>query len=472
MTGGIQRLGQLPRILSVQAPDLEQQIFRIRYVERNIGLLVKAAIIVVLFYYLFASNWYSEVSLEEGELVDAPPQIVLNLIRQFFLIYLVVNVGVAWLLLGMKHLPADWIQWTVFTIGVVDCLFLSALTVITGGYDSILFWVFLGLVVRNSVSNPIAMRQILLNLFVSLCYLMAGVIDVVTRSWEIPLYDERTLHAIESGAEEAATEPFLLRLCLLLLMTVYCYGVQVLMDKQRAVEAETKEFILRQEQLQATGRLAAEIAHQLKNPLGIINNAAFTLQRAVKEGKKCTQQISIIREEVERSDRILTELMGYARLTEGQVERLNVAEELDRAIDQVFPRGAKYDVAIQRDYGAALPPLLMERSHLSEIFMNILQNAREATGGKGMIQLKTHYGENFSVVVSISDDGPGIPPEIMEKIFEPYFTSKEKGTGLGLAIVKHNAEIYGGRVNVDSELGHGTRFTIMLPAKTLMRIRR
>src|SRR6185436_10591248 len=146
-------------------------------------------------------------------------------------------------------------------------------------------------------------------------------------------------------------------------------------------EAEAREFALRQEQLQATGRLAAEIAHQLKNPLGIINNAAFTLQRTVKEGKTITQQIKIIREEIDRSDRILTELMGYARLSEGQVEKLDITEELDRAIDQVFPAGINYGVTVRRDYGAALPPLLAQRGHLSEVFVNLLQNSRDAMNG-------------------------------------------------------------------------------------------
>src|SRR6185436_14009686 len=160
-------------------------------------------------------------------------------------------------------------------------------------------------------------------------------------------------------------------------------------------EAEAREFALRQEQLQATGRLAAEIAHQLKNPLGIINNAAFTLQRTVKEGKTITQQIQIIREEVDRSDRILTELMGYARLSEGKVEKLEITQELDRAIDQVFPKAAPYEITVQRDYGPALPPLLAQRGHLSEVFVNILQNAREAMNGKGVIKISAQYGGHF-----------------------------------------------------------------------------
>jgi signal transduction histidine kinase len=255
-------------------------------------------------------------------------------------------------------------------------------------------------------------------------------------------------------------------------VTALCYGVQVLMEKQRRADEEAREHSLRQEQLQATGRLAAEIAHQLKNPLGIINNAAFTLQRTVKEGKTITQQIKIIREEVDRSDRIITELMGYARLSEGQVEKLDIREELDRAIEQVFPSGAIYDVKIHRDYGAALPALLAQRGHLSEVFVNLLQNAREAMDGKGEIRVSAKYGEDYSIVVTIADNGPGIPAEKLDKIFEPYFTTKEKGTGLGLAIVKHNTELYNGAVEVESSLGEGTLFRVKLPAKTVFTVKK
>ncbi|MBI3417945.1 MAG: GHKL domain-containing protein [Verrucomicrobia bacterium] len=264
-----------------------------------------------------------------------------------------------------------------------------------------------------------------------------------------------------------------MRIFLLLLMTACGYGVQVLLDRQRRAEEEAREFALRQEQLRSAGRLAAEIAHQMKNPLGIINNAAFTLQRSVKEGKSTiTQQIQIIREEVERSDRIITELIGYARLAEGQVEKLDVVQELDRAIDQVLPAAANYQIEVRREYGTALPPVMFQRSHLSEVFVNLLQNAREALEGRGVIEVTVHYGEDYSVVVTITDNGPGIPAELREKIFDAYFTTREKGTGLGLSIVKHNVETYGGSVQVESELGKGTRFILVFPGRTLMKLRK
>jgi two-component system NtrC family sensor kinase len=192
----------------------------------------------------------------------------------------------------------------------------------------------------------------------------------------------------------------------------------------------------------------------------------------VKEGKTITQQIQIIREEVERSDRIITELMGYARLVEGKVERLDVVEELEKAIRQVFPPAVQFEVRIHRQYAPALPALLAQRNHIAEAFLNLLQNAREAMQGQGNLHVGTSVGENFSIVVTVADDGPGIKPEVQAKIFDAYYTTKEKGTGLGLSIVKHNTELYGGRVRIESELGKGTRFILEFPARTLMRLRR
>jgi signal transduction histidine kinase len=463
-------LRSLPDLLKLQSPDTQQQAARIRYMERNVALPVKAAVVLVLCYYFFFSHWFESVTRSGSETL--PREGTLETIRRFFLIYVVLNGGVASLLIAMDQLPLKWVQHVVFTIGWIDGIFLAALTMVTGGFDSILYWGFLALIIRNAVSNPDTIRQLLLNLFICGCYVGSGILDVVITRWEYGMLDDVTRASIEGGPVDNPTEPFLLRFFLLLLMTACCYGVQVLVERQRRALAEAREFALRQEQLQATGRLAAEIAHQLKNPLGIINNAAFTLQRTVKEGKTITQQIQIIREEVDRSDRILTELMGYARLSEGRVEKLEITQELDRAVDQVFPKAAPYDITIQRDYAPALPPLLAQRGHLSEVFVNILQNAREAMAGKGLIKISAQYGGSFDVVVRIEDNGPGIPPEKLEKIFEPYFTTKEKGTGLGLAIVKHNTELYNGTVQVESELGKGTVFTIRLPAKTIINIKK
>ena len=132
-----------------------------------------------------------------------------------------------------------------------------------------------------------------------------------------------------------------------------------------------------------------------------------------------------------------------------------------------MPAAAKYPVVVEKDCEPGLPVLMMQRGHLSEILVNLLQNSREAMVGKGHIRITAQAGSNQSVVITLADDGPGIAKTKLEKIFQPYFTTKEKGTGLGLSIVKHNAELYGGTVRVESELGKGTRFVLEFPTRTI-----
>ena len=124
---------------------------------------------------------------------------------------------------------------------------------------------------------------------------------------------------------------------------------------------------------------------------------------------------------------------------------------------------------IKRNYERGLHHLMMQRSHLFEIFLNLFSNAREAMHGKGTLEVSATQGEDFAVVVEVKDSGPGISPDKVERIFEAYFSTKEKGTGLGLAIARHNAEIYGGTLRAQSELGQGARFTLTLPVKSVMK---
>jgi signal transduction histidine kinase len=238
------------------------------------------------------------------------------------------------------------------------------------------------------------------------------------------------------------------------------------LERQREALLEAAEFAAREGQLHSAGRLAAEFAHQIKNPLAIINNAAYSLRRALADHPgAAAQQIEIIQEEVARADKVITQIMGYAQLSEGRVERLKVVEEIERATQQVFPAAVPTDIKLNPRFHGPFPPLLMQRGHLSEILVNLLLNAREALAGHGNIFITAATTRERAVEISVADDGPGIPAKQLGRLFEAYFTTKEKGTGLGLAIVKHNVELYGGSVRVQSVLGHGAIFTVLLPSK-------
>jgi signal transduction histidine kinase len=457
-----QTFRRLTELLRPPPPDPAQQLFRLKSIERDIVLPVKALYLAMLVYYFFLTEWYGE-SL-------AAIQIAQAMTEYFCGVYIAVNVAVAFFLLKSRRLSLKWGQRVVFAMCVIDALFLAALTLVTGGFDSVLYWLFPGLIIRNALIFPIARVQIVLNATIIVSFLVAGTADVIATNYDISQNDEATRRAL-GLPDEVRTEPFLLRLAVLGFLMASCYGLQVLFEKARLATEESREFFARQEQLRTAGRLAAEIAHQIKNPLGIINSAAFALQRSVAAGKPIPlQQLEIIRDEVDRSDRIIKELMGYAQLAEGAVERLNLTEEINHAIQKVFPPGMYRSIQIRTDYAGHLPPLLMQRKHFSEIIVNLLQNAREVLGEGGEISISAE-ARNEVVRIVISDSGPGIPPEKTEKIFDPYFSTKVQGTGLGLAIVKHNVEIYAGRVHVESELGHGARFILEFPTRTFMKIR-
>ncbi len=483
---------KLLRLLAADSPEPVRQAERIVAIQRDVVLPAKVGVLLVVLYYLYQSGWDYDMPTTWS--------VVQEVLQNYFLVYLACNIVGAIIFFNWRRLPPELFQWLAFTMGLLDGLFVTGLVIVTGGFDSIVFWILPGLIVLNALSIPLAMPQMVLNGILSLLYLAAVVslpylgqndtaIIVVPgrnpvgfretnqftrekRETEIPPRSQNAVWKTNSNdtgsAEEVPTELLLLRLSLLWLLTVCCYGAQVLLERQRRAAIESLEFATRENQLRSAGRLAAEFAHQIKNPLAVINNAAYSLQRSLAgAGSAAAQQVDIIREEVARADRVITQIMGYAQLSEGRVEKLDVVEKINAAVEQVFPAAVPTGIMVRKQFAAHFPPLLMQRAHLSEILLNLLQNAREVLGDKGNVAVTANCLPDHAVEIAVSDDGPGIPPERLERVFEAYFTTKERGTGLGLAIVKHNAELYGGTVRVDSALGKGAKFTVTLPAKAM-----
>jgi len=451
-------LKQLPALFEISAPDPPRLLRRIVMMERNIMLPVKAVFIAIISYSFDITAWVG--------LANSTLDVVVETVQLIFWFYILANIVLAMFLLAAERLPLAVVQWTVVTGNFVDGIFIAGMALLTGGLDSVFFWLFVALIIRNSVSVPPGISQLISNFVISLCYVLVAVLDVSV----FQNLDDHTRRALDMTAHEDLGQPFVLRMVVLLLTTICCSGLELLLERQRLAAEEAGEFAAREGQLHSAGRLAAEFAHQIKNPLAIINNAAFSLQRAMRDGKpQAAQQIEIIQEEVARADKVITQIMGYAQLSEGRVEKLNVTEQLERAIAQVFPPAVPDKIKIHCEFGNNFPPLLMQRGHLSEIFVNLLQNAREALGDQGNIFVAAGCHRDYSVEISVRDDGPGIPPDKIGRIFEAYYTTKEKGSGLGLAIVKHNAELYGGTARVESELGKGAKFTVIFPAKALMK---
>ncbi|MDE3066564.1 MAG: hypothetical protein KGJ60_03335 [Verrucomicrobiota bacterium] len=451
-----QWLTRLPALLEIPAPDPPQLLRRIAVMERNVMLPVKAAFIGMILYSFHSTPWFGQEA--------STPDVVVETVQYLFWFYVLGSIVLGGLIMSMNRLPLAVVQWTVVTSSLVDGLLVAGMALVTGGLDSILFWLFVALIIRNVVSVPPGGSQLILNLAISLCYALVPFLDI----WVSNSLDEWTRRALDLAPQHLG-DPFVLRLLLLWLTAGCCYGAQALLERQRLADEEAREFAARESQLRSAGRLAAEFAHQIKNPLAVIANVTFSLQRALGGAKDdAVQQLKIIQEEVARADKVIVQIMGYAQLSEGRVEKLQVIEELDRAIAQVFPPRASGAIRVHRDYAPHFPPLLMQRLHLAEIFVNLLQNAREALGAGGNVFVTARSDHDSALEISIADDGPGVPADKVERIFEAYYTTKERGTGLGLAIVKHNVELYGGAVRVQSELGKGTRFILTFPGKAVI----
>ena len=481
-------------------PEPEQQAQRIVNMQLRIVLPAKAGIVAVILAYVFTSGWT----------VEAPSarDVVFDDLRKFLLVYTASTLGISAIFVNWKRFPPRLFQWLVFVLGLLDGLFVSGLVIITDGFASIAFWLYPVLIVLNAISIPLAAPQIVLNALLGFFYLGAGLLysKVPLVTYDLSAIEHRqvtnsTLSAVSNvlvltnvsltnaagtiantnhsplmgltgsnlptTQDEIDARPDFPKAFMLWLLTACCYGAQAL---RRTID-ESREFAVREGQLLYAGRLSAEFAHQIKNPLAIINNAVYSLQRAVKEGRTdILPQLEIIREEVERSDKIITQIMGYAQLSDGHVEKLDLVDEVNRAVDETFPALVVTGVRIERRYAPHLPPMLMQRQHFSLILVNVLQNAREALNGKGKVIVSVSVRNDGSVEIIVADNGPGIPPEKIERVFEQYYSTKEKGTGLGLAIVKHNVELYAGRVRAESELGKGARFILNFPAKTVMKL--
>ena len=487
-----QWLRAFPWLFATPRPEPLRQAERIVAVQRRIVLPVKTVVLAAAIYFVFSADWLDGVS--------GTRTVVLQTLRSFLFIYVLCNLAAAAIFFSWERFPPGLFKWLVFVLGLLDGLFVAGLMLVTDGWQSMAFWLFPVLIVLNAASIPLAMPQIVLNLSFSVFYVGVAILDPKIGVGDIPptimpgispahapvetntvAGQSHKAHRLDihfdsnppPSPEEAPPESFVSNLFVLLLLTLCCYGVQALAERQRRELEEAREFAVREGQLHSAGRLAAEFAHQIKNPLAVIANAAFSLQRSIRENKNsAAQQIEIIQEEVSHVDRIITRIMGYAQLSEGRVEKLDVVDELEHAITQVFPPAVPTEIKILRKYADYLPPLLMQRAHLSEIFVNLLKNAREAIGHAGNIFITAAWHPDSPIEISIRDNGCGIPADKLTRIFEAYYTSKAGGSGMGLAIVKHNTELYGGHIVVKSEVGKGAEFVLTFPPRAIMDIRK
>jgi two-component system sensor histidine kinase HydH len=226
---------------------------------------------------------------------------------------------------------------------------------------------------------------------------------------------------------------------------------------------QLEEQLRRSERLASLGRLAAGVAHEIRNPLSSIKGFATILAGRFKEDGRSRQIADVMVQEVARLNRVVSELLDFARPTELNRRLVCLADLLRRSIRLVESdashRGVRVDLAVHpENLESELDP-----DRFSQILLNLYLNALHAMENGGTLEIEASE-KSGEVVLTVSDSGSGISPEHLPHVFDPYFTTKPQGVGLGLANVHKFVEAHNGEIEVESTAGKGTTFTIRLPS--------
>jgi signal transduction histidine kinase len=226
----------------------------------------------------------------------------------------------------------------------------------------------------------------------------------------------------------------------------------------------------RAERLAALGQLSAGLAHEIRNPLGVIKGSAEILTQKLDDANPLAKELAgYIYTEVNRVSALVSRFLDFARPSQLDLGAHDLATVVERCLKTVSEQGACKKVSIKRDYASGLSPVMLDRDLCDQVFTNLFMNACEAMGEEGgdlrvRLRASDETTEARSVVVEIEDSGPGVPPEMKEQIFNPFVTTKKSGVGLGLAIVSKIVDAHGGALKLVSEPGHGACFRITFPS--------
>lgn len=218
------------------------------------------------------------------------------------------------------------------------------------------------------------------------------------------------------------------------------------------------------------GEMSARLAHEIKNPLASMMSGLELLKRRLHYGEREGHYFERLIAELQRLDTTVREMLAFSRTTPPRLTQVDPADPLERALDTLMPQLEAGRIAVRRDYQPQLEPTLLDANQMEQVFLNLIINAVQAMPDGGMlhvsVQARSAQGEDDTETAIIEyvvrDTGVGIPADVIDKIFDPFFSTKTHGTGLGLASVQKIIEVHQGQISVQSQPGEGATFTIRL----------
>lgn len=234
--------------------------------------------------------------------------------------------------------------------------------------------------------------------------------------------------------------------------------------EEELIKAQKRE--IESKRLSDIGTLAAMVAHELRNPLGVIQMAAFNIGKKSKD-LILGSHITNIEKKVLESNQIINNLLSYSRIRVPHIEKINILHVLEECIALAEKRFFNYEVKVNKKFDLSEEEFIeADPFQMKEVFINILNNAYQSLAGKkGEIEISARRNGNGTITLKVKDNGCGINKDDLPRVFETFFTKKSKGTGLGLTICKEMVGMHGGEIFIESEPGEGTNININLPIK-------
>jgi signal transduction histidine kinase len=233
-------------------------------------------------------------------------------------------------------------------------------------------------------------------------------------------------------------------------------------EQQRLMRAQLAQA----DKLASIGELSSGIAHEINNPLGVILGFTQLMMRNQKKDSRFYADLNTIQKHTRHCKTIVEDLLNFARTSKPKKELCNIHDIITEVIHFIQQHTDTDKVRIETAFGDDIQPLLLDEKKIKQVFINLIMNARYAMGAHGTIAVKTRKDPHFDdVVIQVADNGSGIEKKNIERIFDPFFSTKPtgEGTGLGLSVSYGIIKNHGGSVDVESEPGKGTTFTIKLP---------
>jgi two-component system, NtrC family, sensor histidine kinase HydH len=222
------------------------------------------------------------------------------------------------------------------------------------------------------------------------------------------------------------------------------------------------EQIKRADRLSAVGQLSASLAHEIRNPLASIDGAANLIESPKTSEEMRRGSLAIIHKEIQRLNRLLTNLLDFARPRKPEFQPTEPGRLLDAIINLTDHSAKQKGITIRKDAPGSVPAFECDPEQMKQVILNLTINAVQSMAAPGEIVLSARQKES-SVMISVRDQGPGIPEEDIDKIFNPFFTTKEAGTGLGLSVVHQIVTQHGGTVKTERNPDRGMTFSLVVP---------